>query len=72
MGFQKIGVALEKGARTMLIIATTCASAGIVVGIVSVTGLSFRFGTILTEIAGGNAIILRSYAINLGGIDNEN
>ena len=57
MGLQKLGAALEKGA-IMLIVAMTCASAGIIVGIVSVSGLSFRFGSILTEIAGGNVVIL--------------
>lgn len=58
MGIQELGTALEKGARSMLIVAMTCASAGIIVSIVSISGLSFRFGSILTEIAGGNVIIL--------------
>ena len=41
------------GAKNSIVIAVSCACAGIVVGVLDVTGLGIRFVTIVTELSGG-------------------
>lgn len=50
--------ALEGGARTALIVAIACASAGLIEGVISLTGLGLRFSELLIHIAGGNMFFL--------------
>jgi TRAP transporter 4TM/12TM fusion protein len=50
--------ALEGGARTTLIVAIACASAGLIEGVISLTGLGLRFSELLIRIAGGNMFLL--------------
>jgi TRAP transporter 4TM/12TM fusion protein len=50
--------ALEGGARTALIVAIACASAGLIEGVISLTGLGLRFSEMLITIAGGNVFFL--------------
>ncbi|MBW2148667.1 MAG: TRAP transporter permease [Deltaproteobacteria bacterium] len=45
--------AMLKGGRNGSVIAISCACAGIVVGVLDVTGLGIRFVTIVTELSGG-------------------
>jgi TRAP transporter 4TM/12TM fusion protein len=45
--------AMVSGARSGCVIAVSCACAGIVVGVLDVTGLGIRFVTIVTELSGG-------------------
>lgn len=49
---------LADGYRSMVIIILACATAGIVMGVMSLTGLGFRLSYILTEIAGGQVLLL--------------
>lgn len=49
---------LSEGFRSMLVIIMACATAGIVMGMMAVTGLGFRLSYILTEIAGGSTVAL--------------
>lgn len=58
MGYRKIFVALEKGAKGSLIVAICCASAGIITGTIDFTGLGMRFSNVLLTLAGGNVIVL--------------
>lgn len=51
----KFIVALETGARTALGVATATACAGIIVGVVTKTGLGLKMGNSLVSIAGGIA-----------------
>lgn len=44
---------LVQGARNSIVIAVSCACAGIVVGVLDVTGLGIRFVTIVTELSRG-------------------
>ena len=44
---------LVLGARNSIVIAVSCACAGIVVGVLDVTGLGIKFVTIVTEFSGG-------------------
>lgn len=52
MGLKKILLALELGSRDNLPIAAACASAGIIVGIISATGLGVKFSSLLIHLSG--------------------
>jgi TRAP transporter 4TM/12TM fusion protein len=54
MGLRNILRALEAGARNMLPVAAACACAGIVVGIINLTGLGLKFTGIMLDVAGGS------------------
>lgn len=54
----KIVSALAGGARTALIVAMACASAGLIEGVISLTGMGLRFSEILIQVAGGNTLVL--------------
>jgi TRAP transporter 4TM/12TM fusion protein len=58
MNFSKILTALQNGAKTCLIVAMACASAGLIEGVINLTGLGLRFSEILIYVAGGNMIYL--------------
>lgn len=49
--------AMENGARSAIGVAAACACAGIIVGVVTLTGLGLRFGALIVRVAGGNLII---------------
>ncbi len=52
MGLLKILEALEFGAKNMLPVAAACACAGIVVGVINLTGLGLKFTSFILLIAG--------------------
>ncbi len=54
MGFEKILSALEFGANNMLPVAAACGCAGIVVGIINLTGLGLKFTGLILLIAGNS------------------
>lgn len=58
MNLSKIMTALQNGAKTCLIVAMACASAGLIEGVINLTGLGLRFSEILIYVAGGNIIYL--------------
>jgi TRAP transporter 4TM/12TM fusion protein len=58
MGLKKTLTALERGAKGSLIVAACCASAGLITGVISLTGMGMRFGDILVSVAGGSMIVL--------------
>ena len=60
MGLKKVAIALERGAKGSLIVAACCASAGLITGVISITGMGMRFSDVLISLAGGNMIILLS------------
>jgi TRAP transporter 4TM/12TM fusion protein len=53
MGFKKVLDSLANGARGAIEMAGTCAAAGIVIGIISQTGIGLKFATILLEFSKG-------------------
>ena len=55
---RKLIAALRKGATGALQVAAVCACAGIVVSIVSITGLGLTFSSVLIELAHGNLFLL--------------
>ena len=57
----KLMRALEAGSVSMLAVAATCAAAGIIVGVVTLTGLGLRFSDIVIAYAGGNLVLTAIY-----------
>ena len=57
MTLKDYAFALESGARTALGVAVVSATAGIVVGTISLTGLGLKLATGLVDLAGGNIMI---------------
>lgn len=58
MPFRKVVLALENGPKVALIVIMSCASAGIIEGVINLTGLGLRFSELLIYVAGGNMFIL--------------
>ena len=48
----------EKAARAMLEVVTACACAGIVIGMLSLSGMGLQLSNVLTSLAGGNLLVL--------------
>src|SRR5437879_3133292 len=53
--------ALEAGSTGVLNVATTCAGAGIIVGLVTLTGLGLKFSSIIIDYAGGSLLLTAIY-----------
>ncbi len=51
---KEIGEALVSAAKTTVPVAIACACAGVVIGIVSMTGIGVKFTTIVFRVSGGN------------------
>ena len=49
---------LDKGGRAVIQVAAACGSAGIIIGVITLTGLGLKLATVLVTIAGGNLLIL--------------
>lgn len=54
---KKLIAALRGGSIGVLSVATTCASAGIIVGVTTLTGLGLKFSSIVIDYAGGNLLL---------------
>ena len=52
---------LQKGATDVLSVASTCATAGIIVGVVTLTGLGLKFSLIILTLAGNNLFLTVLY-----------
>jgi TRAP transporter 4TM/12TM fusion protein len=57
----KLARALSEGSTTALTAATTCATAGIIVGVVTLTGLGLKFSAIVIDYAGGSLLLTALY-----------
>jgi len=53
--------ALEGGSVGVLNVAATCAGAGIIVGVVTLTGLGLKFSSIVIDLAGGSLLLTAIY-----------
>ena len=65
MGLKKILRSLEHGSMNMLPVAAACACAGIVVGVINLTGLGLKFTSLILYIAGNSlapALIFTMFA----------
>jgi TRAP transporter 4TM/12TM fusion protein len=56
MGPRRILAAMEAGALAALPVAAACAAAGIVIGVVNLTGLGLRFSGLIINVSGGNLL----------------
>lgn len=57
LGAKEIVGGLESGARGAIGVLTATACAGIIIGVVTKTGLGLKLGTVLVELAGGNLLL---------------
>jgi TRAP transporter 4TM/12TM fusion protein len=58
---KKLTRALSDGSTSALTAATTCATAGIIVGVVTLTGLGLKFSSIVIDYAGGSLLLTTVY-----------
>jgi TRAP transporter 4TM/12TM fusion protein len=58
---QKLVRALRGGSIGVLTVASTCAAAGIIVGVVTLTGLGLKFSSIIIAYAGGSVFLTAVY-----------
>jgi TRAP transporter 4TM/12TM fusion protein len=58
---KKLVRALSDGSTSALTAATTCATAGIIVGVVTLTGLGLKFSSIVIDYAGGSLLLTTLY-----------
>jgi TRAP transporter 4TM/12TM fusion protein len=58
---RRLVAALRDGSGQMLNVATTCAAAGIIVGVVAKTGLGLKFSAIVIAYAGGSLFLTAAY-----------
>jgi TRAP transporter 4TM/12TM fusion protein len=58
---KKLVRALSDGSTSVLTAATTCATAGIIVGVVTLTGLGLKFSSIVIDYAGGSLLLTALY-----------
>ena len=71
-GAKKLWEALETGAKNALMVSTACAVAGIIVGIVGLTGLGLKFSAMVLSFSFGNIllalllVILASLVLGMG------
>ncbi len=49
--------AFEQGAKNVIEVAVACGAAGIIIGVVSLTGIGLRFSSIIIALAGGSKIL---------------
>ena len=57
MGFKSVVNTLAKGAKGSIEIAATCAAAGIIVGVLTQTGLGMKFAMIIINYSGGSLLL---------------
>jgi TRAP transporter 4TM/12TM fusion protein len=57
LDLRKIISAMEEGAKRTIEIGVSCASAGVIVGILALTGLGGKFSELLIDLAGGNLLL---------------
>lgn len=58
MGLDKIAEAFYKGAMDAVPVAVVCSAAGILIGMLSLTGLGMKFSSLLIALSMGNRIVL--------------
>ncbi|PIC70295.1 C4-dicarboxylate ABC transporter permease [Sporosarcina sp. P16b] len=58
MPFRQIIIALQEGVKLSLMVVAACSAAGIVIGVIDMTGMGLRFSSVLLELSGGNLLLL--------------
>lgn len=57
LSIKKIISALDFGARAILETAIACAAAGLVIGIITLTGIGLKFSSLIIDLAGGSLLL---------------
>ncbi|MCB2187039.1 MAG: TRAP transporter permease [Deltaproteobacteria bacterium] len=57
MGLAKLLQALEKGGRNAVMVSVACAAAGIIVGMVSLTGMGLKFSSLVLDLSFGIKVL---------------
>src|SRR5699024_8993083 len=57
LNFKRFLTGLEDGARATIQVAVECAGAGIIIGIISLSGLGLKFSSLVIEFSGGSLIL---------------
>lgn len=65
MGWRETFTALESGAKSMISLLAVCASAGIVVGVIALTGVGMKFSSMLLGVAGTSQLLALVFAMLL-------
>ena len=65
MGLMKVIKALENGARGSIQIMAVCAAAGIIMGVIALTGVGIKFADLLLRIAGANELLALIFAMGV-------
>jgi TRAP transporter 4TM/12TM fusion protein len=58
MGFREMVLAMENGIQNAIPVAVACAAAGIITGIISLTGIGLRFSSILISLSGSSEFLM--------------
>ena len=62
LGPSRLVRALESGGRSVLSVAATTATAGIIVGVVTLTGLGLKLAGLIVALAGGSLLLTVTYS----------
>ena len=57
LGPRRLLAALVSGVEAVLPVAIACAAAGIIIGVITLTGLGLRFSSLIVSVSGGNSFI---------------
>ena len=57
IGFKKLIEALDSGARNILPLSAACATAGIIIGLISLNGIGLKFTAAVVHLTGGNLFL---------------
>ncbi len=57
IGFKKLVQALDSGARNILPLSAACATAGIIIGLISLNGIGLKFTAAVIHLTGGNLLL---------------
>jgi len=57
-GLKTIVRSMESSARVALVVVTSCATAGIVIGVITLTGLGLKFSSVMIAAAGGSVPLM--------------
>jgi TRAP transporter 4TM/12TM fusion protein len=71
VGWRQMVAGIRLGVEGAAVVAAACASAGIIVGIVQISGLGFKFSSVVTSFAGGSldmALVLAMIAAFIFGM----
>lgn len=63
MGFSKVYKALETGAKGSIQLMAVCAAAGIIMGVIALTGIGLKFSSLLLSIAGTSEFMAMFFAM---------